>query len=87
MKNPHVQKTILGVDEESGNLSLVDSMLAAESNHILSVFDGVPALDKSLNSNRNRHPMGTEKEKGLALRATPLFSLASPTGFEPVLPA
>jgi hypothetical protein len=37
-------------------------MLAAENNHILSVFDGVPALDKSLNSNPNSHPTGTEKK-------------------------
>jgi CheY-like chemotaxis protein len=86
MKNSHVQKTILVVDEEKGNISLLDSMLAAENHHIFNVTDGALALDKSLNSISNGHSMLTEK-KGLALCANPLNSLASPTGFEPVLPA
>jgi CheY-like chemotaxis protein len=50
MKNSPVQKTILAVDEEKGNISLLDSMLAAENHPIFNVTDGALALDKSLNS-------------------------------------
>jgi hypothetical protein len=78
---------ILVIDEEKGNISLLVSMLAAENNHIFSVSDSAPPVGKSLNLNPNGHPVRTEKEKELALPANPLFPLASPTGFEPVLPA
>ena len=49
--------------------------------------EAVITLEKTLNSISNGHSMGTEKEKGLAHFANPLIPLASPTGFEPVLPA
>jgi integrase len=49
--------------------------------------EAVTTLEKSLNWISNGHSVGTGQKERLAQIANPLKPLASPTGFEPVLPA